>query len=77
MAANFKAPRTELTPDYVFEWLIPERVLRFKRRIPSHGQSTELGEYLAAEYRKRKQWALAMVSQIREEREHGEQISGQ
>lgn len=52
---------------YVFEWLIPERVLRFKRRIPTCGQSNKLGWFLARAHRERRDWALAMVSQIREE----------
>lgn len=59
--------KAEGEPDYVFEWLIPGRVLRFKRHIPIRGLSSKFGAYLAAAFKRRKPWAVVMVSQMREE----------
>jgi hypothetical protein len=53
-------------PDYVFEWLIPWRVLRRKRDIPTRGRSSKFGEYLSAEAAKRRPWACVMISEISE-----------
>src|SRR5260221_11233274 len=53
----------EPQPRYVFEWLIPDKVLRFMRETPMNGNSSRLGQYLAEEYRKdRKQLSGALAS---------------
>jgi hypothetical protein len=52
-------------PDYVFEWLIPWRVLRQRRGIPTRGRSAKFGEYLSREAAKGKRWAEVMILEIR------------
>lgn len=61
-AAEPKQPE----PDYVFEWLIPWRVLRWRKRaIPTRGRSSKFGVYLSDEASKRRPWAGVMISEIR------------
>lgn len=49
-------------PDYVFEWLITGKVIRYKREIPYRGSSTKDGWYLAQELKKHKGWAVVAVA---------------
>lgn len=51
-------------PDYLLEWLIPGRVLRFKREIPHRGLSSKYGNYLAAALRQHRKWAQAMIADM-------------
>jgi hypothetical protein len=55
-------------PDYVLEWLVPGRVLRYKREIPNRGLSSKYGTYLAEALRKRKKWAQALIADMRASR---------
>lgn len=51
-------------PDYLLEWLIPGRVLRFKREIPHRGLSSKYGNYLAEALREHRKWAQAMIADM-------------
>jgi hypothetical protein len=51
-------------PDYLLEWLVPGRVLRFKREIPHRGLSSKYGTYLAEELKRRRPWAKAMIADM-------------
>jgi hypothetical protein len=63
LAAEATSPK-EPEPRYVFEWLIPGRVLRRLRDIPTRGRSSKFGEYLAGEASRRRPWAENMISEI-------------
>jgi hypothetical protein len=56
-------------PDYLFEWLIAGKAIRFKRHIPLRGMSSKFGAYLAESLKAKAPWAQAMVAQMRGERE--------
>lgn len=52
-------------PDYILEWLVPGRVLRYKRELSIRGLSSKYGGYLADALRKRKKWAAALLGDMR------------
>jgi hypothetical protein len=56
-------------PDYLFEWLIPGKVIRYKRSVPVRGRSAKFGHYLASKLLKGELWAQTMVANIRGQRE--------
>ena len=61
-------------PDYIFEWLIPGHVIRYKRHIPTRGLSSKYGEVIANALGRREAWARLWVSQVRGELETGSGI---
>jgi hypothetical protein len=58
-------------PDYLLEWLIPGRVLRFKREIPTRGLSSKYGAYLAEALRQRQGWAKVVIADMQTGRKPG------
>ena len=52
-------------PDYILEWLIPGKVLRYKRELSIRGMSSKYGSYLAEELSKRRAWARVLLSDMR------------
>jgi hypothetical protein len=52
-------------PDYILEWLIPGRVLRYKKELPIRGMSSKYGTYLADALSKRKLWARVFLADMR------------
>lgn len=58
-----------IEPDYLFEWLIPGKVIRFKRNPATRGLSAKYGTYLASKLEKGALWAQTMIANIRCQRE--------
>lgn len=58
-------------PDHFFEWLVPGKVIRYKRIVPVRGRSAKFGHYLASKLLKGELWAETMVANIRGQREAG------
>lgn len=56
-------------PDYFFEWLIPGKVIRYKRNPATRGLSAKYGHYLASKLNKGELWAQTMIANIRCQRE--------
>lgn len=69
LGVNPEIEKTENEPDYVFRWLIPGRVLQFKRHVPSRGISAKYGWLIAMALEKEEQWAKAWVATVRGELE--------
>lgn len=69
------APRPIDEPDYVFEWLIPGRIIQFKRMAAIRGLSCKVGAThamaveAAIDGKDKGNWALAMLASIRMRRE--------
>lgn len=56
-------------PDYLFQWLIPGKVIRYKRNPATRGMSAKYGHYLASKLAKGALWAETMIANIRGQRE--------
>ncbi len=56
-------------PDYLFEWLIVGKVIRFKRNPAVRGLSAKYGEYLARMLAKKEPWAQTLIGNMRGQRE--------
>lgn len=51
-------------PDYLLEWLVPGRVLRYKRDIALKGMSAKYGPYLAEQLAKGRKWAKVLLQDM-------------
>lgn len=60
-------------PDYLFEWLVPGKVIRYKRNPATRGLSAKYGHYLASKLNKGELWAQTMLANIRCQRETASQ----
>jgi hypothetical protein len=49
---------------YLFEWLIPGRVIRFKRRMIIRDLSSRFGEVIERAVRNRETWAMCWLSLV-------------
>ena len=58
-----------IEPDYLFEWLVPGKVIRYKRNPATRGLSAKYGHYLAAKLNSGEPWAQVMLAEMRGERE--------
>lgn len=56
-----------IEPDYLFEWLVPGKVIRYKRNPATRGLSAKYGHYLAAKLNKGEPWAQVMLADMRGE----------
>ena len=57
----------ESGPDYMLRWLVPGRVLQFKRHVHSRGISAKFGELIESALRRGERWAKIWVSTVRGE----------
>jgi hypothetical protein len=61
-------PTGEEAPDYLFEWLIVGKVIRFKRNPAVRGLSSRYGEYLAWQSTAKAPWAQVLIANMRQPR---------
>lgn len=61
-----------IEPDYLFDWLVPGKVIRYKRNPPTRGLSAKYGHYLAAKLNKGEPWAQVMLADMKGQRESGD-----